>query len=73
MVGLVTKHFLVEVIHYLERTYINIKPRPKATKPMIKKAIAKTETIATTRTGRYQFKNVPETIAQKVIQMHKEG
>ncbi|MGA9840701.1 MAG: hypothetical protein WBQ25_00120 [Nitrososphaeraceae archaeon] len=40
---------------------------------MIKKAIAKTETIATTRTGRYQFKNVPETIAQKVIQMHKEG
>ena len=29
---------------------------------MIKNAIAKTETIATTRTGRYQFKKVPETI-----------
>jgi hypothetical protein len=29
---------------------------------MIKNAIAKTETIATTRTGRYQFKKVLETI-----------
>ena len=29
---------------------------------MIKNAIAKTETIATARTGRYQFKKVPETI-----------
>ena len=29
---------------------------------MIKNAIAKKETIATTRTGQYQFKKVPETI-----------
>jgi hypothetical protein len=61
--------------HYLERTYINTNPRPKAITPTIKNIIAKAETIpptTTIRTGRWQFKKVPADQAQQFIQLRNE-